>query len=109
MRFSFDRTAIYRFSRRSETEGAGKRQPLINLWAAAGGRKLLAGDALDLADRVGLAVDGQHRRRLGQVDRRDDALDIRRDGDIVARAVHRGGGHLVLAVGPLRAVIALAV
>jgi hypothetical protein len=41
--------------------------------------KLLKGlvhDALDLVDRVGLAVDRQQWRRLGEIDRTDHTLDL---------------------------------
>src|ERR1700731_1405524 len=68
-----------------------------------------ADDALDLADRVILAVDRQQRRRLGEVDRIDHALNLRGYGHRIARAVGGGRGQLVLAVRPLRAVIAFAV
>ena len=39
----------------------------------------LVHDALDLIDREGLAADRQQRRRLGEIDRRDHALDLGRD------------------------------
>src|ERR1700688_4002085 len=68
-----------------------------------------ARDALDLADRIILAVDRQQRRRLGEVDRIDHALNLRGYGHRIARAVGGGRGQLVLAVRPLRAVIAFAV
>ena len=46
----------------------------------------LVHDALDLADRVGLAVDRQQRRRLGEIDRSDDALDLGGHGDDCPRS-----------------------
>src|ERR1700688_3738600 len=68
-----------------------------------------ARDALDLADRVGLAVDRQQRRRLGEVDRIDHALDLGADGHRIAGGIGCGRGQLVLAIRPLRAVVASAV
>src|SRR6266702_146584 len=69
----------------------------------------LRADALDLADGVALAIDRQQRRRLGEIDGRDRASDLRGDGDGIARTVRGGRRERVLAVRPLRAVIALAV
>src|SRR4051812_15757837 len=78
------------------------------------GRALVAGaagadDALDLADGVGAAVDGQKRRRLGQVDRGYGALHLGCDADAVARSVLAARRDRVFAVWPLRAVVALSV
>ena len=55
-------------------------------------------DALDLADRIGLAVDRQQRRRLREIDRTDDALNLFGNRDGIPRAICGGGGQLVLAV-----------
>src|SRR3977135_2268079 len=69
----------------------------------------LADDGPDLVDRVGLVVDRQQRWRLGQVHRTDGTLDARGNADGLAVVVGPGGGQGVLAVRPLRAVVALAV
>src|SRR6266851_9127519 len=71
-------------------------------------RRGLVGDALDLVDRVVLAVDRQQRRRLGEIDRIDHALYLGRDSHGIACGVGCGGGQLVFAVRPLRAVVAFA-
>ena len=55
-------------------------------------------DALDLADRIGLAVDRQQRRRLREIDRTDDALNLFGNRDGIPRAICGGCGQLVLAV-----------
>src|SRR5258706_8532691 len=83
--------------RRARSDEAGN--------AAAG----LVGDALDLVDRVVLAVDRQQRRRLGEIDRIYRALYLGRDGDGIGCAVGCGRGQLVPAIRPLRAVVAPAV
>src|SRR5713226_3135657 len=100
---------------------------LKNLWPGAGGRRAvkqtvnesliypglqrlgLARDALDLVDGVVLTVDRQQWGRLGEIDRTDHAHYLGGDGHGIARAVRCLSGQRVLAIRPLRAVIALAV
>src|ERR1700704_987493 len=76
---------------------------------ARSARTSLANDAFDLADRVGLAVDRQQRRRQGEVYRADHALDLGGDSHGFACVVRYCGGQLVVAVRPLRAIGTLAV
>src|SRR6185312_17007459 len=69
----------------------------------------LVSDARDLAHRIGLAVDREQGRGLGKIDGAHHALDLRVDADGIARGVGCRCCERVLAIGPLRAVIALAV
>src|SRR5258708_29177128 len=102
-----------RTSARRSGDTAPKRivNELTRRWARSHepeSRNGLVGDALDLVDRVVLAVDRQQRRRLGEIDRIDHALYLGRDSDGIGRAVGRGRGELVPAIRPLRAVVASA-
>src|SRR5215469_5119107 len=69
----------------------------------------LVRDAFDLVHGVGLAVDGQQRRRLGEVDGAYCSHHLGADAYGFARAVGCGRGQLVLAVRQLFAIAALAV
>src|SRR5271169_5651658 len=66
-------------------------------------------DALDLVDGKGLAADRQQRRRLGEIDRTDDALYPSTDGHRVTGGVLRRRRERIIAVWPLGAIVALAV
>src|SRR5258708_21488067 len=72
-------------------------------------QEILADDGLDLVDRVGLPVDRQQWRRLGEIHRTDRALQPGRSSDGLAVAVGCSSGQRIFAVRPLGAVVALAV
>ena len=83
----------------------GRMQRSLSLAAA----RRAAHHALDLVGRVGLAADREQRRGGGQVDGVDDALNLGRDGEVVALGILAGRGQRVGAGRPLRAVRALAI
>jgi len=97
MRFSFDRTVISRFPGPDRDPARRKNvdQSLTFRPPPASAR-----DTFALVDRVSLTADGQHRRRLGEIDRGDRALGIGGDGDPVAGGVVLETIGLALVAGP---------
>src|SRR4051794_5870747 len=66
-------------------------------------------DVLDLVDREVRPADRQRRRSRAEIDAVDGTLHGGGDRDRVAAGVLRADRHFVIAVRPLRAVVALAV
>src|ERR1700747_1868239 len=108
MRFSLDKTQAALARRPLGCRVAREGKQIANLPELSLSPGLV-GDALDLVHCISLSVDGQERWRLGQVDRTDRALQLRRDADRIAGAVGRGCGQCVLSIRPLRAVATLSV